>query len=215
MRSVGRTDFQGGSPQLLYRSIQERLFSLPDECIVYPAHDYDGRTSSTIGEERRLNPRIGGEAREEDFVGYMRNLGLPHPKQIDVALPANLRSGRPLDADAPSGADWGPVVATYAGLPEIAPEWTYQHRREVELVDVRSPGEFNGELGHLQGSRLVPLDELRARTGELDATRPIVLVCQTGKRSGMAAVILKNAGFTQVANLAGGIVRWRELGLPD
>lgn len=217
VRSVGRTDFQSGSAPQLYRSIKRQLFSLPDDCVVYPAHDYDGRASSTIGEERRLNPRIGGDAREEDFVGYMKNLGLPHPKQIDVALPANMRSGKPLaDGDA-GGKDpsFGPVVATYAGLPEIAPEWTFQHRGDVELVDVRSPGEFDGELGHLAGSRLIPLDELRERTGELDRTRPIVLVCQTGKRSGMAAVILKKAGFTQVANLAGGIVRWRELGLPD
>lgn len=215
VRSVGRTDFQGGSAELLYRSINERLFSLPDECVVYPAHDYDGRTASTIGEERRLNPRIGGDAREEDFVGYMKNLGLPHPKQIDVALPANLRSGRPLASEVSKQANWGPVIATYAGLPEIGAEWTFQHRAEVELVDVRSPGEFEGELGHLEGSRLVPLEELRARTGELDKDKPIVLVCQTGKRSGMAAVILKNAGFSRVANLAGGIVRWRELGLPD
>jgi len=214
VRSVGRTDFQGGDPHQLYRSIRQRLFSLPDACAVYPAHDYDGRTSSTIGEERRLNPRIGGEAREEDFVGYMNNLGLPHPKQIDLALPANLRSGRPLApaADEPS---WGPVIATYAGLPEIAPEWVAQHRASVELLDVRSPGEFEGELGHLSGARLVPLEELRARVSEIDGQKPIVLVCQTGKRSAMAAVILRDAGFKRVANLAGGIVRWRELGLPD
>src|SRR6186713_1214007 len=75
VRSVGRTDFQGGDAHQLYRSIQERLFSLPDACSVYPAHDYDGRTSSTIGEEKQHNPRIGGGAREEEFVGYMQNLG--------------------------------------------------------------------------------------------------------------------------------------------
>lgn len=214
VRSVGRTDFQGGSPHLLYRSIRERLFSLPDACVVYPAHDYDGRTSSTIGEERRHNPRIGGGAHEEDFTGYMNNLGLPHPKQIAVALPANLRSGRPLQAET-SRPSWGPVIATYAGLPEIAPEWVARHRDSIELVDVRSPGEFEGELGHIDGARLLPLDELRARTNEIGQDRPIVLVCQTGKRSGMAAVILKDAGFTRVANLAGGMVRWRELGLSD
>jgi len=214
VRSVGRTDFQGGSSERLYRSIKDRLFSLPDACVVYPAHDYDGRTSSTIGEERRHNPRIGGEARQEDFVGYMENLGLPHPKQIAQALPANLRSGRPLE-QATKTPSWGPVIATYAGLPEIAPEWVAQHRGELELIDVRSPGEFDGELGHIEGARLVPLDELRQRTGELGRERPVVLVCQTGKRSGMGAVILRNAGFERVANLAGGMVRWRELGLPD
>ncbi|MGH7294722.1 MAG: MBL fold metallo-hydrolase, partial [Polyangiaceae bacterium] len=89
VRGAGRTDFQQGDAALLFRSIREQLFSLPDACVVYPGHDYSGRTSSTIGEERRFNPRIGGDAREEDFVGYMRNLALPHPRQLAVALPAN------------------------------------------------------------------------------------------------------------------------------
>jgi glyoxylase-like metal-dependent hydrolase (beta-lactamase superfamily II) len=95
VRGAGRTDFQQGDPLRLFRSIREQLLTLPDACVVFPAHDYEGRTSSTVGEERRHNPRIGGEPREEDFVGYMRNLGLPHPKQLAVALPANLRSGEP------------------------------------------------------------------------------------------------------------------------
>lgn len=215
VRSVGRTDFQGGSPEKLYRSVRERLFSLPGSCVVYPAHDYEGRTATTIDEERRYNPRIGGGAREEDFVGYMNNLGLPHPKQMAIALPANLRSGRPLESDAPTAPAWGPVVATYAGLPEIAAEWIAEHRADVELVDVRSPAEFDGELGHLTGARLVPLDELRQRSSEIPQEKPVVLVCQTGKRSGMGAVILRAAGFSRVAHLAGGMARWRELGLPD
>ncbi len=126
VRGAGRTDFQEGSASRLFRSIREQLFTLPNDCVVYPAHDYDGRTSSTIGEERQYNPRIGGEAREEDFVGYMRNLGLPHPKQLAVALPANMRAGQPEDGKPPPSPDWGPVVATYAGLPEIAPEWVAQ-----------------------------------------------------------------------------------------
>jgi glyoxylase-like metal-dependent hydrolase (beta-lactamase superfamily II) len=97
VRGAGRTDFQQGDARRLFQSIRDQLFTLPDECIVYPGHDYDGRTSSTIGEEKRFNPRIGGGAREEDFVGYMRNLGLAHPKQIDIAVPANMRSGEPAD----------------------------------------------------------------------------------------------------------------------
>ncbi|MBL8606246.1 MAG: MBL fold metallo-hydrolase, partial [Myxococcales bacterium] len=95
VRGAGRTDFQEGDAGLLYRSIHAELFSLPDGCAVWPGHDYEGRTSTTIGEERRHNPRIGGGAREEDFVRYMSNLALPHPKQIAVALPANLRAGQP------------------------------------------------------------------------------------------------------------------------
>jgi sulfur dioxygenase len=100
IRGAGRTDFQQGDAGRLFRSIREQLFTLPDGCLVHPAHDYEGRTASSIGEERRYNPRIGGGAREEDFVGYMRNLGLPHPKQLAVAVPANMRAGRP-DTDAP------------------------------------------------------------------------------------------------------------------
>lgn len=214
VRGAGRTDFQEGSASRLFRSIREQLFTLPNDCVVYPAHDYDGRTSSTIGEERQYNPRIGGEAREEDFVGYMRNLGLPHPKQLAVALPANMRAGQPEDGKAPPSPDWGPVVATYAGLPEIAPEWVARHMGDVHLLDVRLSGEFDGELGHIRGAQLIPLDELRARCSEVPKDKPVVVVCQTGKRSGMGTVILGKAGLDRVANLAGGMVGWRELGLP-
>jgi sulfur dioxygenase len=214
VRGAGRTDFQQGNPHLLFRSIREQLFTLPDDYLVYPAHDYEGRSASSIGEEKRHNPRIGGSAREEDFVGYMENLGLPHPKQIDVAVPANLRSGRPEHSDSQDSEPWGPVVATYAGLPELPAAWVAAHRADLQLVDVRSAGEFTGELGHIAGARLIPLDQLRQRASELQRDCAIVLVCQTGKRSGMGTVILKKAGFTRVANLAGGMMRWRELGLP-
>lgn len=213
VRGAGRTDFQQGSARRLYRSIHEQLFTLPDDCIVYPGHDYQGRTSSTIGEERRHNPRIGGGAREEDFVGYMENLGLPHPKQIAIAVPANLRAGEPEDGQAPATPDWGPVVTTYAGVPEIDAEWVSQHRQAVHILDVRSPAEFDGDLGHLDGAQLIPLDELRVRCADVPTDRPVVVVCQTGRRSAMGTAILEKAGIPRVANLAGGMVRWRELGL--
>ncbi len=215
IRSAGRTDFQEGDACRLFRSIRDQLFTLPDDCVVFPGHDYDGRTSSTIGEERRLNPRIGGAAREEDFVGYMQNLGLPHPKQLSVAVPANLRCGQPEDGRSPFPADWGPVVTTYAGIPEVAAEWVAQHRDAVEVLDVRTAAEFDGELGHLDGATLIPLDELRTRVGELPRDRPIVVVCRSGKRSAMGTVILRNAGLTRVANLEGGMLGWRDLGLPS
>ena len=214
VRGAGRTDFQGGDAHQLYRSIREQLFTLPEDCVVYPGHDYDGRTSSTIGEERLYNPRIGGGAHEEDFVGYMTNLGLPHPKQIAIAVPANLGAGRPPPDQIPP-ADWGPVVKTYAGLKEIDPEWVASHRDVVHVLDVRSPAEFDGELGHLEGAQLIPLDELRARVAEVHGDKPVVVVCQTGRRSGMGTVILAKAGLTRTANLAGGMVRWRDLGLPS
>jgi len=215
VRGTGRTDFQGGDPGRLYRSIHEQLFSLPDDCAVYPGHDYEGRTSSTIGEERAFNARIGSGAREADFVGTMRNLGLPHPKQIAVAVPANLRGGRPEDGVLPSVPAWAPVMTTYAGLPEVAPEWVAAHRDAVHLLDVREAPELEGELGHLAGVHAIALDELRARVGEVPTDKPVVLVCRTGRRSALATQILRKAGREDVANLAGGMVAWRDLGLPD
>ena len=214
VRGAGRTDFQQGDAHELFRSIREQLFTLPDACVVYPGHDYDGRTASSIGEERLFNPRIGGGAREEDFVGYMTNLGLPHPKQLAIAVPANLRAGEPTDGTGLPTASWGPVVTTYAGVDEIAAEWLASHRPDVHVVDVRSPAEFDGELGHLDGAQLIPLDELRARVAEVPIDRPVVVVCQTGKRSALGSAILGKAGMTRIANLAGGMVRWHELGLP-
>lgn len=214
IRGAGRTDFQGGDARRLYRSIRERLFTLPDACLVYPGHDYEGRTVSSIGEEEAWNARIGGGAREEDFVGYMTNLGLPHPRQLALAVPANLRAGKP-EGGAPQAAPpWGPVVRTFAGVPEIAPEWVCQHRAEVQLVDVRSAAELAGELGHIEGVRGIPLEELRARVGEIGDDRPVIVICQTGRRAALAAAILSQAGRARVASLAGGMVAWRELGLP-
>jgi glyoxylase-like metal-dependent hydrolase (beta-lactamase superfamily II) len=95
--TCGRTDFQGGDPGQLYDSIHARLFALPDATIVYPGHDYNGRTSSTIGDEKRGNKRLSGKTRDE-FIALMQHLGLPPPKKIDVALPANLACGRPPQA---------------------------------------------------------------------------------------------------------------------
>lgn len=212
IRGAGRTDFQQGDARRLFGSIREQLFSLPDACVVYPGHDYEGRTSTTIGEERAHNSRIGGDAREEDFVGYMSNLQLPHPKQLAIAVPANMRAGEPAEGTAPSAPDWGPVVMTYAGVPQVDPEWVSRHRRDVHILDVRSPGEFNGELGHIEHAQLIPLDDLRDRLSDVKTDKPIVVVCQTGKRSALGTTILRKAGLLRVANLAGGMVSWRVMG---
>jgi len=115
----------------------------------------------------------------------------------------------------PPSPDWGPVITTYAGLPEIAPEWVASHRGAVNVLDVRSPAEFCGELGHLEGAQLIPIDDLRARVPEVRADKPVVVVRQTGKRAGLGTVILRKAGVASTANIAGGMVRWRELGLPS
>lgn len=213
IRGAGRTDFQAGSAATLFHSIRDQIFSLPDDFTVYPAHDYKGRTASSVSEERTHNPRIGGTARQEDFVGFMDNLGLPHPKKIAEAVPANLRVGEPEDGRAPGRPDWGPVVRTYAGVLQIEPEWVASHRDEVRILDVRSAAEFDAELGHIDRAQLIPLDELRDRVAEVPNDRPVVVVCQSGRRSAMATSILEKQGLDRVANLAGGMLAWRELGL--
>jgi sulfur dioxygenase len=209
IRSAGRTDFQQGDAHILFRSIREKILSLPDDCLVYPAHDYAGRTASSVGEERRWNPRIGGEASEGDFVGYMQNLGLPHPKQIDIAVPANLLCGKPSSAANTTRSEWGPVHRTFAGFAEIDPHWVAEHRANVTIVDVREPSELTGELGCIEGSLHIPLGELRERVGEVPRERPVVAVCRSGRRSAQAATILEQAGRQDVASLAGGMIRWR------
>ena len=92
INGCGRTDFQSGSSQELYKSITEKLFTLPDDTIVYPGHDYHGKKQSTIGDEKKHNPRLAGKTMDE-FVAIMDNLNLPKPKLIDQAVPANLSLG--------------------------------------------------------------------------------------------------------------------------
>jgi len=214
IRGAGRCDFQQGHAGTLYHSITEQLFSLPDDCLVFPAHDYSGRTMSSVGEERVHNPRIGGHADERDFVGFMDNLNLPHPKQLAVALPANLRSGQPADGQVPRLADWGPVRQTYAGLLEIEPEWVAEHLGEVLVLDVRQEGEVDARLGHIKGAQILPLNALKARLAEVPQDRPVITVCHAGMRSGQATVILRQGGFTRLANMRGGMLLWHELDLP-
>ena len=99
VRGTGRTDFQNGDAGELYDSITQKLFKLPDETLVWPGHDYRGHGVSTIGEERRLNPRLAGKSREE-FCGIMRELRLDAPRKIQIAVPANLACGREGAVDA-------------------------------------------------------------------------------------------------------------------
>jgi rhodanese-related sulfurtransferase len=142
----------------------------------------------------------------------MQHLGLPHPKQMAIAVPANLRCGRPEPAATGAqsmDATWAPLNYTFAGIWEIDPRWVEEHLREVQVVDVRERDEYDGPLGHIRGSRLIPLSELPARSAELSRDRPIVTVCRSGARSAQAVVMLQKAGFADVANLAGGMLRWR------
>ncbi len=215
IRGCGRTDFQQGSAERLHASVHTQLFSLPPGCLIYPGHDYRGITASSVAEERRYNPRLGGDASLGDFAGYMQHLGLPHPKLIDVAVPANLRCGRLADdATAAAEPSWAPLNFTFAGIWEIDPDALAEHTAGVQLVDVREPSEWNDALGHIRSARLLPLAELAMRQTELDPDQPVVTVCRSGTRSAQACHLLQKAGFLEVANLAGGMLRWRAKGHP-
>src|SRR3954451_7035801 len=224
IRGAGRTDFQEGDTATMYRSIHEQIFTLPDDCLLYPSHDYRGLTVTSVGEERRFNPRIGGEIGVGDSTGYMKNLGLAHPKLMDVAVPANLRCGQPqLDEAAEGGVapdragleqSWAPLRYSFAGVWEIDPHGLEEHTGTVQILDVREPEEFTGPLGHIEGAILIPLGELAERADELAKDRPVVAVCRAGGRSAQATVLLQQAGFSDVANLTGGMLRWRAEGHP-
>lgn len=216
IRGAGRTDFQNGDPHTLYHSVKEQLFSLPTECLLYPGHDYNGRTVTTVGEERAHNPRLGDGVREQDFVGYMENLGLPHPKRMDVAVPANMRCGRPDDMEsAPHAPEWGPVIRTFAGVWQIEPEWVHSNLRSLTVIDVREVEEVAvSPMGRVPGSLVIPLSELRDRIEEVSHDRPVIFVCPAGARSAVAAGILEKTRASRVANLRGGILAWRAAGLP-
>ena len=212
IRGSGRTDFQQGDPTAMYRSVHEQIFSLPDSCLIYPAHDYRGLTASSVAEERRFNPRLGGEIAVSDFVGYMANMHLAHPKLIDIAVPANLQCGNPgndTEAAAVSGPGWAHLHFNFAGVWEIDPHGLEEHAAEVQIVDVREPDEFTGPLGHIVGATMIPLGELAGRLSELRRDRPIVAVCRAGGRSVQAVTILQQNGFSDAVNLAGGMLRWR------
>ena len=215
IRGCGRTDFQQGDSRAMFRSVRERLLTLPPDCLLYPGHDYRGLTVTSVAEELRFNPRLGGATGEADFVAYMSNLGLPHPKLMDIAVPANLRCGRPAsDAELPAEPTWARLNYTFAGFWEIQPADLEEAAAAVQIVDVRERDEFDAPLGRIAGARAIPLSELVARSGELAHEQPVVTVCRVGTRSAQAVVLLQRAGFAHLANLAGGLVRWRAEGHP-
>lgn len=212
IRGCGRTDFQQGSAETLYRSVHERIFSLPDDTRLYPGHDYKGRTATTVGEEKQHNPRLGGGRSQAEFMVIMDNLKLSQPQRIHVAVPANLECGfLPGDAPAPTpeAADWAPIARTADGIPEVDIAWVSENTGSFRLVDVRQPEEYTGELGHIAGAELVPLATLDVGAAQWKRDEPIVVLCRSGGRSGRAARVLENLGFSRVASMAGGMLAWR------
>lgn len=216
IRGCGRTDFQQGDARTLYRSVHAQIFSLPDDTLVYPAHDYRGRTVSSIAEEKAYNRRLGGGKTEEEFVAIMAELKLAKPKNIDEALPANLRCGfasdETMSGEPVSELAWAPIVRTAGGVAEIDPEWLVAHRDEVRVIDVREPHEL--AAGRIIGAESVPLGTVRAASKGWRQGEPLVMVCRSGGRSGRATKELEELGFRRVASLRGGMMTWGAKSLP-
>ena len=194
VRATGRTDFQNGDAGQLFDSITRVLFLLPDETLVYPAHDYKGRSVTTVREEKQHNPRIAGKRREE-FIQIMENLQLPMPKLIDIAVLANRACG----STEPRKA-----------VQDISLSQLEQLGGAVRRIDVREPDEFTGPLGHLPGAELVPLGNVETALDPWPRDQPIVLICRSGRRSASAAQALAARGFTRLYNLAGGMLAVRQ-----
>lgn len=202
IRGCGRTDFQSGCAATLYQSVHEQIFSLPDDTEVYPGHDYRGFLKSTVGEEKRVNPRLGGGKSQEEFVQIMKELNLALPKQILRALPANLACGK--EQPSPFIAQAGDSVA------QVDVAWVRAKASMVKLVDIRSADEVQGELAMIPGAVHIPLDRLEDEMDEWDKDLPVVTVCRSGQRSLGAAATLKNMGFSRVASMTGGMQAFAE-----
>ncbi|MBI4195690.1 MAG: MBL fold metallo-hydrolase [Betaproteobacteria bacterium] len=208
---TGRADFAGGDAGQQYDAITQKLFALPDETLVFPAHDYRGNTHSTIGQEKKSNPRIAGRTREQ-YIALMTSLNFPMPDKIQEVLQPNQSA---IDDDKTKFPD-------LTELNRVRQLTADEVRARMEsanppfLLDVREPGEYRGELGHIPGSVLIPLRELASRAAELEPQRgrPIVAICRSGVRSTTAAAMLYGLGFERVYNLKDGMVEWNDRKLP-
>jgi len=238
INGCGRTDFQSGSATDLYRSLTEVLFALPDDTTVWPGHDYQGRSHSSIGQEKAGNARVVGKT-EAEFVALMDALNLPKPRRIDEAVPANLRSGIRHDADGallmlPRPAP-AALLGTYAG--DVSPQlaWQWVQAGEAVLVDVRSDAEREW-VGFVPGAVAVAwkqwpgmamnpqFDEAICQAGA--GGHKLVLLCRSGVRSIAAAQRATELGL-MAYNILGGFEGdpdahahrgskggWRHQGLP-
>ncbi len=203
IRGTGRTDFQNGDPRAQYDSIFGKLLKLPEETMLYPAHDYKGDTVSTIGEERARNPRLQVRSVEE-YVELMNNLKLPNPKMMDVAVPANRHIGKPQEGGDHIGLTPSDARSMLAGgramlvdlreAPERARHGAIEssvHSPYRELADALANGGLLATLAHATGKRLV-------------------FICAYGERSAMAVEAARAAGFADAVHVVGGFNAWRQ-----
>jgi rhodanese-related sulfurtransferase len=205
IRGTGRTDFQNGDARSQYDSLFGRLLRLPDETLVYPAHDYKGDTVSTIAEEKAFNPRLQVKSVDE-YVDLMSHLNLPNPKMMDVAIPANMDIGLARDVAASRGWTLSAEDAKRVlGKPDVA------------LIDLREDQERRKD-GMIPGSLHVPYpdveeslkaDGLLYQLGK-GGYRRLVFFCTFGQRSAMAVQAAQAAGLTNARHIQGGMQAWRQ-----
>jgi sulfur dioxygenase len=205
IRGTGRTDFQNGDARAQYDSIFNKLLRLPEETLVFPAHDYKGETVSTIGEEKAFNPRLQVKSADE-YAELMGKLNLPNPRMMDVAVPANMRVGLAQEEIARRG--WALTAAEAIALCD---------RPDVTLVDLRERSERD-KHGVIAGSLHAPYPDLAANVrpgGMLNeiarATgKRLVFYCAFGERSAMAVQAAQDAGLASACHIAGGIDAWKK-----
>lgn len=209
IRGTGRTDFQNGDPRAQYDSIFNRLLKLPDQTLIYPAHDYKGDTVSTIGEEKTCNPRLQVKSIDQ-YVDLMNNLHLPNPKMMDVAVPANLHMGLAQDEVAKRG---------WALMPSDARDMI--GRQGVALIDLRERRERE-KYGIIPGSLHAPYPDLadNVKPGGIihqlgrTAGSHLLFYCAYGERSAMAVQAAQDAGLANARHIQGGLEGWRKAGGP-
>jgi len=205
---TGRTDLPTGDPHELYESLFQRLLKLPPETMVFPAHDYKGRSHSTIGAEIADNPRLQKTERAE-FVAMMQSLDLSAPTHLTEALRTNMSGGKTVAQLLHEAAAKVPFISQ-AELKERLGG----NARDFVILDIREKDAF--DAGHAPGAHHLPRGqlELRVDTELPDPTVRIVTCCEFGKISTLAAATLRELGYSRAVALDGGMKAWRDAGYP-
>jgi glyoxylase-like metal-dependent hydrolase (beta-lactamase superfamily II)/rhodanese-related sulfurtransferase len=205
---TGRTDLPTGDPEALYDSLFNRVLHLGPEMKVYPAHDYKGRSHSTIAQELADNPRLARQDRGA-FVEMMRSLNLTMPTHITEALRTNMSGGKTVAQMLSEAAAGVPFMS----LAELLSR-TQAADSDLIILDVRERDAY--EAGHIAGARLLPRGQLELRVNQdlPDPTRRILTCCEFGRISTLAASTLRVMGFQRAVALDGGMKAWREAGYP-
>jgi rhodanese-related sulfurtransferase len=206
--ATGRTDLPTGDPQALYDSLFKRVLKLDSALKVYPAHDYKGRSHSTIADEIATNPRL----RQQDpaaFVDMMCNLNLTMPTHVTEALRTNMSGGKTVAQMLAEAAATVPFMSLEELLARVR-----AGDDELIILDVREREAY--QQGHVEGARLLPRGQLELRVNQdlPDPTRRILTCCEFGRISTLAAATLRVMGFQRAVALDGGMKAWREAGYP-